>query len=379
MGIDVKASISNSYFTINELFFNNTPNKTLKMDFNKMSAILPRSGFASSGVVDSKMFLDVYLQSKYEFGFFTEATGYAFASVPKSLIDFIAKGNKNKGKNISGAFKSSSSVFAGTGFFYGMTIKDFKFRISGTYIIPLFYIPYDSFYSFENDPETGKIKAKSSSVFNVYTTLPVFKKFGGGSPLRGSGFDIDFEGTYKFQPWADLNFSLKHIPIFPASLSKGSRVDLLAGCEIESLFSYLDSILTGKDEPKIKNDSHGFKVNEDVKLKKKYVLRPIKLSVSSDIFPLKNNYLIITPNLGFHLMTPFYVDTGFKLESRFLKVLGVYYSFCREDRVWKNRGGFFVDTRVFKFEMSAASASPSFAGSFKGHGLELSTGILFGY
>lgn len=378
-GIDLGLSASNSYFTIKDFLFNKNHDQNIEVDFNAMSKKLPSSGFSLAALADFKIYLDIYIKSKAEFGFFSIADAYAFGSMPKSIINLLAKGNTDN-KVLSGKFTATGSAFAGTGLFYGMKIKNLKFRVSAVYFIPAFYVPYDGIeYNFENG-EDGKVRLKAGGELNVYTHLPLFKgnqDFNTGSMFKSAGFDLSFEGSYSFHPIADLNFSLKNIPIFPAKMDKGASFKLSTEYEIESAFTYIDSIINKKPKPEIKE--HPFEMKEDSHLKRINIFRPIKLSVGADIFPFSNRYLIISPNLGFQFLKPFYVDAGVKLETNFLKVFGVYYSLAFEDRVWKNRGGTFVDLRLFRLETSISSASPSFAGSFTGSGVELGISLVFGY
>lgn len=376
-GIDFGAGMSNSYIKVKDLLFN--PNGSLELDFAKMAKALPSSGFSLSALANFKIYLDIYIKSKAEFGFFTTADVYAFGTMPKSLIELLAKGNVD-GKFLSGKFTAASSIFAGTGLFYGMTIKNFKFRVSGTYFVPLFYVPYDGLeYELVNDSE-GKFKFKGGGELRAYTPLPIFdNNANAGSMFKNGGFDLSFDGTYKFQPLANLNFGLKNLPIVPAEMDRGVSFKPVGGYEIESLFDYMNSKINNTDSSNIQNQPFDVKQSKDGKLKKIKVFRPIKLSVGADIFPFSNRYLIISPSLGLQFLKPFYVDAGLKLETNFLKVFGIYYSFAFEDRIWKNRLGSFIDLRVFKIETSIAAASPSFVGSFKGNGLEFGLGLVFGY
>lgn len=380
-GIDISAGAANSYFTLKDFLFN--PKGTVEVDFNKMSKILPSTtGFSLSALSNFKIYFEIYIKSKAEFGLFTTADVYAFGSIPKNLIDLIAKGNKDNDKLLSGKFTAMGSVFAGTGLFYGMTIKSFKFRASGAYFIPVLYVPYDGLdYEFSNGPD-GKITVKAGGGLKIYTPLPIFQRnnnFDIPSLFKQGGFDISFEGSYKFKSLANLNFSLTHIPVYPAVMDKGAIAKFSTGYEIASAFEYLNAFINGTPMPGMKEDPVEMKISSDGTIEKRYVLRPIKLNVGADIYPFLNNYLIISPNIGCHCMKPFYVDAGIKLETRLLKVFGFYYSLAREDIIWKNRGGFFFDARLFRFETSVTSSSPSFVGSFKGAGVEVGLGLVFGY
>ena len=149
---------------------------------------------------------------------------------------------------------------------------------------------------------------------------------------------------------------------------------------MESILQYMDKFILPNKPEEIKPPSSSF-VEKDIAydLPQKNILRSLKLHISSDIRPFFNDYLIITPSLGFHCYKPFYIDGGLKLESRFLKVLGAYIGMSREDRVWKNQLGLFLETRIFRLETAVSSASPSFTGSFRGTGAEAKIKLVFGY
>ena len=376
-GIDIKVGASNSYFKITDLFKN-----TLEIDLSDMSKILPKTGFSESGNAAANIYLDIYIKSKAEFGFFIKASGYDFSNIPKNLIDFAAKGNLSS-NSFNGKITGTSQGFADTGIFYGMRFNSFKFRVSTSYFIPGLYMESDmGDYEFINDPITGSIVAKGKLKLNMYSHLPIFGNntaFDIGDILSRGGVDFNFHGTYTFNELANLNFNIINIPIFPARLNKGISKIYEGDFRMESLIQYMNNFLTPDQASQIKPPSGSFTETSAYDLPTKKIFRPLKLAVSSDIRPFLNNYLIITPSIGCHCYKPFYVDAGLKLESRFLKVLGAYIGMSREDRVWKNTAGLFLETRVFRLETAVSAASPSFTGSFKGTGAEATVKLVFGY
>lgn len=379
LGIETSASASNSYLKLKDLFVN-----VLEIDFDKMSQTLPKAGLSAAAMGKAKIYLDIYIKSKAEFGFFTSADAHGFVNIPKNITDLAAKGNPS-GEGFSGKITSSTFAFVETGLFYGMKLGAFKFRVSSAYFIPLVYIESEmGDYEFINDSTTGRILAKGRLNLSMYSNIPIFgnnkDKFNIKNILSKGGFDFSFDGTYTFNELANLNFKILNIPIFPPDLNKGISKTYSGKFELASIVQYMDEfIFPGKAED-IKPPTTEFTQTElTYNLPPKKIFRPLKLAVSSDIRPLFNDYLIITPSIGCHCYKPFYVDAGLKLESRFLKVLGAYIGMNREDRVWKNKIGFFLETRVFRLETNVASASPSFTGSFKGTGAEATIKIVFGY
>ena len=376
-GIDIKVGASNSYFKITDLF-----KKTLEIDLADMSKTLPKTGLSFYGGAAANIYLDIYIKSKAEFGFFIKAGGYAFSNIPKNLIDFAAKGNLSS-NSFSGKITETSQGFADTGIFYGMKFDSFKFRVSTSYFIPILYMESDmGDYEFINDPVTGSIVARGKLKLNMYSHLPIFGNntaFDIGDILSRGGADFNFYGTYTFNELANLNFNIINIPIFPARLNKGLSIIYEGDFRMESLIQYMNNFLTPDQASQIKPPGGSFTKTSAYDLPTKKIFRPLKLAVSSDIRPFLNNYLIITPSIGCHCYKPFYVDAGLKLESRFLKVLGAYIGMSREDRVWKNQLGLFLETRVFRLETAVSAASPSFTGSFKGTGAEATVKLVFGY
>ena len=377
-GIDIKAGASNSYFKITDLF-----KKTLEIDLADMSKTLPKAGLSFYGGAAANIYLDIYIKSKAEFGFFIKAGGYAFSNIPKNLIDFAAKGNLSS-NSFNGKITGTSQSFADTGIFYGMKFDSFKFRVSTSYFIPILYMESDmGDYEFINDPITGSIVARGKLKLNMYSHLPIFGNntaFDIGDILSRGGADFNFYGTYTFNELANLNFNIINIPIFPARLNKGLSIIYEGDFRMESLIQYMNNFLTPDQASQIKPPGGSFtETTLTNNLPTKKIFRPLKLAVSSDIRPFLNNYLIITPSIGCHCYKPFYVDAGLKLESRFLKVLGAYIGMSREDRVWKNQLGLFLETRVFRLETAVSAASPSFTGSFKGTGAEATVKLVFGY
>ncbi|UTC82627.1 hypothetical protein [Treponema denticola] len=376
-GIDIKVGASNSYFKITDLFKN-----TLEIDLPDMSKTLPKAGLSFCGDGGANIYLDIYIKSKAEFGFFIKSGGYEFSNIPKNLIDFAAKGNLSS-NSFSGKITGTLQGFADTGIFYGMKFNSFKFRVSTSYFIPIVYMESDmGDYEFINDPMTGSIVARGKLKLNMYSQLPIFGNnatFDIGDILSRGGADFNFYGTYTFNELANLNFNIINIPIFPARLNKGLSIIYEGDFRMESLIQYMNNFLTPDQASQIKPPSGSFTETSAYDLPTKKIFRPLKLAVSSDIRPFLNDYLIITPSLGCHCYKPFYVDAGVKLESRFLKVLGAYIGMSYEDRVWKNTAGLFLETRVFRLETAVSAASPSFTGSFKGTGAEATVKLVFGY
>ncbi len=376
-GIDIKVGVSNSYFKITDLFKN-----TLEIDLSDMSKTLPKAGLSFYGGAAANIYLDIYIKSKAEFGFFIKAGGYDFSNIPKNLIDFAAKGNLSS-NSFNGKITGISQGFADTGIFYGMKFDSFKFRVSTSYFIPILYMESDmGDYEFINDPITGSIVARGKLKLNMYSHLPIFGNntaFDIGDILSRGGADFNFYGTYTFNELANLNFNIINIPIFPARLNKGLSIIYKGDFKMESLIKYMNNFLTPDQASQIKPPGGSFTETSAYDLPTKKIFRPLKLAVSSDIRPFLNNYLIITPSIGCHCYKPFYVDAGLKLESRFLKVLGAYIGMSREDRVWKNTAGLFLETRIFRLETAVSAASPSFTGSFKGTGAEATVKLVFGY
>ncbi|AGT44992.1 hypothetical protein [Treponema pedis] len=384
LGIDLAAGASNSYFSIKDFF---TPE--FEINFDKLSDSLPKAGFSTNVLAYLNTFLTIRIKDKYEFGTYVSAKGFSLINVPKNLIDFIVKGPPENGK-IAGEITNMSSSFVDTSLFFGMKIKNFKFKVSGSYFVPLMYGEYSLVsYEFENNASTGRLYAKGKSNAVLYTDIPIFNKNSGkfnlqsvNSMLKNGGFDIGFDGSYKFNDIATLNFSLKHIPVVPARLNKGFSHISEGKIEIDSIIKYLYGLLSPMQNENINVKTplvDFFSSGPVYDLPPKRILRPIKFNISSDIYPFKNKYLIITPSIGCHFLRPFYIDMGLRLESRFLKVLGLYYVFSREDKIWKNKLGFFFDSRIFRFEVAAAAVSPSFTGSFKAVGREVNVSVVVGY
>lgn len=376
-GLNISIGVSNSYYNIIELF-----KPVLEVDLDDMSNNLPKNGFDFTLTGTSNVFLNIYIKNKYEIGLYTSGHSYDLSNIPKNIIDFASKGNK-VGEKITGTISGSTYIFVNTSMFFGMKIGNFKFKIDTSYFIPLIYIDYkNGMYEFHNDTETGNITAKHNIEAVLYTNIPntlevgLFKKI-----FKNGGLDLNLSGSYTFSPIANLNFSLNAVPLLAARMDNGWILTMDGKLEVESIMSYIhNTLLPNQNSQHPQGLITSFTTNMGAsELPEKKVFRPLKLSVSSDIRPFGNNYLIITPNLGCSCYKPLYIDAGVKIESRFLKVLGAYYSLNREDRIWKNRIGFFLDARAFRLEASISSISTSFANSFKGKGGEAYIGLVIGW
>ena len=376
-GFDISLGFSSSYYKVTDFF-----KPVLVVDFDDMSAKLPKKGLDATVAGRSNFFLNIYIKNKYEIGSYTSTEGYEFSNIPKNVIDFVSKGNK-LGEKISGKISSSMYSFANTSVFFGMKIDNFKFKIDASYFIPLVYLTYDNMsYEFHNDPETGKTVAKVNADVRIYNNIPYTHPDNSVKKMfKSGGVDLNLSGSYTFSPIANLNFSINAIPFFAARMNNGWRFTINGIVEQDAAISYIQNmLLPNQDSQQLQWIKPSFKMNmKQDTLTEKKVYRPLKLSVSSNIRPLKNDYLIITPNIGCSCYKPLYIDAGIKVESRFLKVLGAYYSLNREDRIWKNCLGLFLDTRAFRLELAVSSISSSFASSFKGTGAEAYLGMVIGW
>lgn len=374
LGLAVDISASNSYFNIEDFF-----KKTLEINIKKMAE--NKQGFSLSAMVGLNFYFDVYIKSKYEFGIFLNADTFVYNNIPQKLIGLVGNGLTND-SGLKGNVSEYAYAFFDTGLFYGMKINAFKFRTSASYFIPIMYCnSVISEYEYYNDPVSGGIIAFGKTNIDLYSPLPL-----SGKPITkkdidnifsSAGFDITFTGSYDISPYADIHFSLCNIPIVPGNLSNGISVNYQGKIEVSSLVETLNGVIDGKfKQPDVTMD---YSSELLYTLNKKKIFRPLKFAIGSNIFPFQNKYLIITPSLGMHILKPIYVDFGLRLETQFLNVMGLYYSLNRLDRVYKNTLGFFLDLRIFRMEFAASSASPSFAGSFTGKGVEAYLQIVLGY
>ena len=357
LGIEASGALANSYSPLPNLFrFVTSGFDYANINWKQLSDSAPKNGISFAAAANAKGYLDIYIRQKYEFGFYTGMSAYGFASVPKTFFGIVADISKGKIPGGTAKEKLSANLLACTdiGAFYGMSIKSFKFRVNASYYMPLFYLdPNLGSYTLDSTSAVAKLHIRAYTPINLDNASGI-----AGNVLKGGGVDIDFIGSYTFNPYVNLQFSVLHIPIVPAVMNKG--ISIVAGIDTEN--HVLD--FAGPDY-------------SDLPPKK--VFRPLKINTGVDVYPFANNYLIISPSIGFHCLSPFYVDAGVKLESRFLKVLGVYYAMAREDLIWKNRVGFFIDTRIIRLETFASSAGTTFVSAFKLRGAEAGIKLVFGY
>jgi len=358
LGVEASGAVANSYYNLTDVL----SFSSFSINYRDMARSAPKDGHSFAGTGKMRVFLDIYLQRKYEFGVYGSADMLAFITLPKKLIEVaeaIASKSLPAGK-AEATLSAQAFSFADIGAFYGMSIDSFKFRVNASYYMPLLYLdPHVGKYESFTDLSTGVVHVDSDIHLNVYTE----KNF--SKALQKGGLDLTFTGIYTFNPYVDLHFSFLHIPIVTAYMDSGYSAKF--NLNTEKAFAGLG----------LMGDSVSAK--ENVKLQKKAVSRPLKVSTGLTIYPFANNYLIISPSIGLHCLTPFYIDAGLKLESRFLKVFGIYCSMTREDRIWKNGAGLFIDARVFRLETHAALAGTTFLSSFKARGAEAGIKLVVGY
>ncbi len=268
MGMNISAMASNSYLKLSDFF-----QESLEIDLNEMNPKLPKSGYNVSALANVDLFLEIYLQQKYEFGFFLDVDTQALVNIPKSVINLIAEGN-SVNTNIQDKIQSTAFAFAEQSSFFGMKIKDLTFRINASWFFPVAYLDKEmGDYTLITDAD-GKIHAKGDLDVKLYSVIPnsVFggpnNNFNTRELFKSSGFDLDFIGSYNLPPYAKVNFAVFNIPIVPARLSTGVQIKYSGEFKLESLMKYF----LGEEDP---GDTSSFTKTDPVyDLPQKKIIRP---------------------------------------------------------------------------------------------------------
>ena len=357
----------------------------LVIDFNKLSQKTIKSGLHASALFNFDWFFQFTVLGEHTVKLSTTVNADGWMNVSKSLLDLVAKGNaaNAQGETIKGVLNAKLNVFADTGVMYQLKKPNYGFSARLAYFVPLAYMenPQATFTLSPktNDDAIEGLNVKAEGTMNIYGYMPALaaeRGLSGTELLKNGGLDLSLAGSYSPTKWVAVTGGINYLPIMVVQMNTGIR----------SHFEYegtLDNLLeTKKDKNK-----EIFTPNMDVDplsadLPQKKIMRPLKINIGADFRPLQNDYLILSPFLAFPVINakPYYADGGLKIESRFAKVLGVYFDTGCIERMWRHELCFFIDSRWFTLNLAASVASHDFRRTFttlSGLGVKLGVGIGF--
>lgn len=366
-GLILSGLAANNAIPISDLF-----KKTLEFDFNILSKKTMKSGLHAGTLFNADWYFQFTMYETHTVKLSTTVDSNVWFNFPKSLIDFIAKGN-GTGVSIEGTINAAAYVFADTGIMYRLKRPSYSFSARAAYFVPLAYMPNPELsYELRTNTLGGFVKLTGDARVYGYLPLATVKNepVNVSQLLKDGGLDLSLAGSYQPADWVNITGAVDYLPLLVVTMDKGIRHHIAFSGKAEDIANagrLPDSAMkqTIGTLPAIK------------------IMRPCKIRLGADFKPFKNNYLIISPFAAVPVVNvkPFYMDGGLKLESRFARdVLGVSLATNYINRIWQHELSFFVDSRFATFILAASVASHDFVKTFNslsGVGVKLGFGIGF--
>lgn len=394
-GIMVSGIAANNIFSITDFF-----KKELVIDLNKLAKNTIRTGLHGGACVGFDWFFHFTVQETHTIKLSTTIDANAWVNLPKSLIELAAKGNavNAEGKDISGTFNAKVNVFADTGIMYQLQQPNYGFSARLAYFVPIAYMenPQATYRisPIKNTVGINGLSIKAQGAMALYGHLPAAgfgKELSISDIFKDGGLDLSIAGSYRPKNWVNITAGIDYLPLMVVTMDKGIRADFeFEGALNGILDNALGSLLPSSSAADSKKKSPEiFELKKKTAtgptaegLPKKKIMRPGKIRIGADFKPLENNYLILSPFLAFPFInaTPYYIDGGLKIESRFAKVLGAYWDSSCVERIWRHELGLLLDSRGFSLLFAASISSHDFTRTFhtlSGLGFKFGAGIGF--
>jgi hypothetical protein len=307
-------------------------------------------------------------------GFGAAVTGRFDLTLPKELLDLIAKGNVDNPVN-EGEFAVSGSVFyeIGLNFHATLPVLDGKLTIGvdPAYFSPLLYIRRSSVgYTLDTD---NKIALKADGAVTAYS--PVNKDdIQSGDFFKSGGVDLSLSAEYALFKRLDVGLAISHIPLVPASLDTGYVYTL----EMKPI--QIDDVTGDFGDNLIDMNTGG---GEFVSLPAiNDIRRPLRFDLYGIFRPLINDLLSIRPNIGFTTLNVS-EETYFNFGGRFSLDMGrifvLYVDSGLEEGFWRHKAGFALNLRVLEIGLEAGLRSQDYIASWSGSGFSVKFGMALGF
>jgi hypothetical protein len=368
-GIDAEMGFANNFMGVKDFF----SNETLEIDFNT----LPLKGLHSAALGGGEVFLNINLR-RFSLGFFSGMDGFFTGGLSAETVRLFSEGNIDT-PDFNGEVVLGGSIFLDTGVKTSMELGRWKFGVTPSLYIPLFYMPKPLIhFGFDT---TESLFVDMSIRMDVYTPFSIEEGEINGGVFNATGFDLGFFAEYALLPILDVGGSMSHIPIVPSRLAYGMHIvsdfdfPQDSGGNINE--SFIDALV--KDEiPQMGGKT--FYLNDD----SLRVFRPLRFDVFARYKPFKNELITLTPDIGLSCLTVYGYDTVcFNAELAARLNLGnvfiVDLSTGYRERLWQHKLGMALNFRVFELDLGAGLLSQDFKSSFNFSGLSVAVGLRFGY
>lgn len=374
-GADVKAGVSNNYFTVFD-FFNNEEDKTLVIDFNELANQFATSDFVLSGDVGVKSYFNLNLSKDLKMGVFVATDVWAYTGLPGGIFSLIANGNELD-RTYTESLSIQGNAFASAGAHLYMRTGNLGIRFAPSYFMPLAVVRDASAVMSFTTGSDGTIAASADVAIPIYSTVPIEEIEGLSTDslvntiLGNGGLDFTLSADYQLTKEWLLGATLANIPVLPARLNNRFDVTASFDYEIDDLTGQLmDDTLP---EPVFDQSTSSSTVEVDD------IVRAMKFNASALYTPTWFKPLSVEPTLGLGLYEGLvYVDFGLKTKLNFGNIIILQAAAERRDLIWYQHAGLILNVRLLEIEANVGMSSASFLSSYTASGLYAMIGIRIG-
>jgi hypothetical protein len=353
IGFDLDAGLSNTFFTIKDLFFSGGI-----LDINLKELQAKNVAAALNG--RAEIFVNVPAVPVIDVGIFIGGDAAASGLFPSSLFRLLT--NDYAG-SIDSLVNFGGSLMWDTGLRLEGEFQKWKLTVSPAFYMPLLYIPWS---------ESNIHADRNSSSFSLKSQIDVYSSEQSG--VQAVGFDLSLQVYYPLLPFMGLGGGIEHIPIVPAKISDGQRWNI-------------DYQIEAGDNPLKGGDFNADNLKPDIGASSSdsfLAFRPLRLNLYAAFRLLKNEMLLVKPTLGFSFLTIYgYDDFCFNagVEGRvfFAKFFSAGIGSEYKEKVWKQTVRLGFSIRYAEINLGMNMEAPKFAASFSGKGMGFFASLRFGY
>ena len=164
-GVNADTRVSQSLITVSD--FNS---EDLIIDFTKMADSLFDKGLLFETSFNTNVFTNLNFKDKLQFGLFANISGYVETGLGQGLFDFLGYGNAET-ESLIFDVSAGAEVFVEAGMSIKMKFKDLGIKITPSYYIPLFYIPYTSANAVISSEGDETFNAKGNISIPIYSIV----------------------------------------------------------------------------------------------------------------------------------------------------------------------------------------------------------------
>jgi hypothetical protein len=315
-------------------------------------------------------------------GFYSGFDTLGFFSIPEDAMDFLFHGGDLS--NLEGSLELGGSVFADAGLKTSFKAGKFRFAVNPAMYVPMLYMtrPDITYQVTSTNPLKGVLYADATA----YTAVPVDEDTLNSPSFAGDdiynmprGFDLSVDVSYGLFPFLDVGGSVGHIPLYPAHMQYGAKVNKTYAINEEelSLDKLLDGGLGGLIDPEPSTDDLEYFSGAN-----KTVFRPLRIAAYAFYKPFKKDWLALKPWIGFSALTVYdsaCFNCGLDFQLKLVNMLNLYYAFSLMEKVWQNKLTLGINLRVLELDVGAGFRSREFTGAFTVKGFYGSVGLRLGF